>query len=108
MVKKDQDLDTGDVCYDYPGNRGPFFNLTGNLEKEEDRLRNYMTSRLKRKFYVVEIADAEVRMDHFSVEIEVQIRLRSGYSLTYTSKAAVHNPAEFVRGINILESFVKK
>lgn len=96
----------------------PFFRLTGRLDRENRMLREWVREKLHRNFYLSYSEEPEITITHQTVLIRMPVRLilpvkqvipyfkRKRYF--EEARAAVHNPAEFVRIYDTLGELIQK
>lgn len=112
-VKHEADIATGEVAYDSINDRGVFYILFGNSEKEEEQIQSYLMQQLKDGLFLTRISGVSVKADKFKIKISVKtvtevslpgIRwLFEPFSNTIVAgEYSVHNPAEAIRCTEVI------
>lgn len=113
--KTDKHMDIDYSCLD---NRGIYFPLIGDLQKENKILQSYVTEKLKRGLIIGEVTDVHIDLSKKEVEIKIKVNMKigilrakeffsgSGTNITIVGKGRVHYPAEFVRQFDVIEGIV--
>jgi hypothetical protein len=112
-VKHEADIATGEVTYEDINDRGIFYMLLGNTEKEEEEITELCEQELSQGLFLVKIRSIKVEAGNFNISIAVEtaaeITLPGLSHLFYvfpdktiTGEHVVHNPAETVRCTEVI------
>jgi TadE-like protein. len=112
-MKHDTAIATGEIVYDNIMDRGVFYLLTGNAEKEETAIRDFLSRKLSKGLLLVSIKainmEVERRKVTVSVEVDTKVTLPGIKYLFHPLSRTmvegvqpVHNPAETIRYTEVI------
>ena len=108
LIKHEVDFMTSEINYHDINDRGVFYSIFGNAEKEEEDIKEYVAVLLERGLLLAHITDINVSVKGSDINISVQIKIKlpfkgafnyigSNEALTVEAFGKIHNSTESVR-----------
>ncbi|MDF2943161.1 MAG: putative rane protein [Herbinix sp.] len=113
LLKHETDIATGEVSYEMINERGIFYLVVGNTEKEEEQILKYLQQELLKGLFLSRIVSVNVKVDKFKLETTVEAETKvtlpgikylfNSFSNTkITGEYPVHDPAESIRRAEVI------
>jgi hypothetical protein len=112
-VKHASDLETGAVNYEDIGDRGVFYLLFGNNDKEETQIEEYLQQELSGRLYLCKIESVGVEVNAFNLSAIVKAKTNISLlgikrlidpltDIKMEGNYPIHNPAESIRRFEVI------
>lgn len=118
IVKHETESEFGSTDYERIDDRGIFFPVIGNCDKEKDKIKNFIQKKMEKGLFIAEIENIQVEANQSDILIRVSVKMkiallaiipffnRDETFLVISGKGHVHYPAEFVRKLDAVNGIL--
>lgn len=120
MLKENGNMESGEVSYSNISNKSWIRNLLGDYSAQEQVGENYLKSKLEHGLILAKINSVSMKITHTKIEAKIEVMMdipllharqyftKESLTAKLSSKASIHNPAEFIRLSDCVLSSTKK